>query len=336
MSADRIEERRLRTDAVLHVVREAFVRELGAARTSLLGDHTTVFVTGSAGRGDMGPASDLDPYVVRIVGDVPGADADAIEGALKTALQVTGLPGLDADGRHARLVAGTSLFEHLGDPEDDQSGALTKRMLLLLESRPMINRPVYDKLVESAVDAYWKNEDDHREDYLPIVLVNDIVRYWRIVLLNHESRLREKSHKRRFTEAEETALRRYGSYKLRVPRCLSCFSALAYLLALTPSERAHVSREDILRMVALTPVQRLERLREIAPEQAPTIDELRAGYVRFLERTGKGKTALTDALARDPAEIAAVSRDGRMFTQHMFELVQQLGGGRTLHRAMVV
>ena len=38
------------------------------------------------------------------------------------------------------------------------------------------------------------NEDLHPNDYLPFVLVNDIIRYWRIVLLSHESRLRKKKN----------------------------------------------------------------------------------------------------------------------------------------------
>lgn len=336
MPADIIRERRLRTQAVLGVVKDAFERELGASRDARLGTRTTVFVTGSAGRGDMGPASDLDPYVVRLDDAVTDEDADAIEHALEAALRRTGLPGLDADGRHARLVAGTSLFEHLGDPEDDKSGALTKRMLLLLESHPLVNPGAYHELVEAAVDAYWNTELTQREVDLPIVLVNDIVRYWRIVLLNHESRLRAKSRQKRLGEAERHALRRYSSYKLRVPRCLSCFSALAYLLALTPTESSRLTREDIVRMVAMTPIERLEHLRGLSPELVPLLDALRAGYVRFLERTGQGKTALTDALAHDPGEVEAVSEDGRAFTKHMFDLIQHLGGGRTLHRAMVV
>ena len=336
MPADIIAERKKRTNAVLGAVRDIFVREVGDSWDTVIGDHTTIYVTGSAGRGDMGPASDLDPYVVREGGDASEVHGLAIETALENALARTGLPPLDANGDHARLVSGQTLFDHLGSPKDDESGALTKRMLLLLESQPLVNPEAYQRLLAAAVDAYWKNEELHPNDYLPIVLVNDIVRYWRIVLLNHESRLRAKSQKDKLSDAETRALRRYSSYKLRVARCLSCFSALSYLLALTPTEPAHISREDVHRMVGMTPLERLLDLREYPDTPVETVDALRDLYLRFLERTEKGKTALTDALMRDESEVARVSAEGREFPRHMFDLVQQLGGGRTLHRAIVV
>src|SRR5690606_39931962 len=137
-----------------------------------------------------------------------------------------------------------SLFEFLGSPLDDTTGALNRRMLLLLESRPLANEDAYHALIDQTIKAYWKNHDQHPTDYLPIVLVNDIVRHWRIVLLNHESKLREKVAKQGLSPDDEMALRRYSSYKLRVPRCLTCFSALSYLLSLTPSEPAHVEKDD--------------------------------------------------------------------------------------------
>lgn len=288
----------------------------------------------------MGAASDLDPYVVRVHdrGSV-FSDEDAattIASALRKAVCDAGLPELDANGEYASLVTAQSLFESLGSPLDDETGALTRRMLLLLESRPVVNEAAYQDLILQTIRAYWKNEEQHLADYLPIVLVNDIVRYWRILLLNHESRLREKAAKQGLSPEDEMALRRYSSYKLRVPRCLTCFSALSYLLALTPSEPAHVKRDDIVRMVQMPPIARLEFLRQIAGSPLGTLDELERLYIRFLERTDGGKTALTDELKADQETVIAVSRDGRNFTRHMFDLIQALGGGRPLHRAIVV
>ena len=337
MAIEIIEERRARTKAILGVVRDTFLRELdGAEGEEALDAATTVYVTGSAGRGDMGPASDLDPYVVRVDGAVSKTHADKIEGALSGALAKVGLPGLDGDGKYARLVTGSSLFDHLGSPEDDSTGALTKRMLLLLESQPLVRPEAYDRLLELTIDAYWANADRHPDHYLPIVLVNDIVRYWRTVLLNHESRLREKSQKETLSPEEALALRRYSSYKLRVPRCLSCFSALAYLLARTPTEPAHISREDVERMVRLSPLERLEELLDFPATPGDTVSALRDRYVGFLERTEGGKTVLTDSLMSDRRAVEAVSREGTEFTEHMFDLIQTLGGGRKLHRAIVV
>lgn len=243
------------------------------------------------------------------------------------------------------MVEAASFLDLLGEPQDDYDGLLTKRMLLLLESRVLVGEPAHSSLIGRVVDAYWQNEDLHPNDYLPIVLVNDIVRYWRIVLLNHEWKLRKKDREltddagldRESARARLLAERRYRSYKLRFPRCLTCFSALTHLLALTPGEPAHVSKADVLEMIALTPIERLRRLPKLAAVNiGPRIDEMLSLYARYLERNSEGKDQLLDTLRRDPETQESISKDGRAFTTLMFGLVQELGGGRPLHRHMLV
>jgi len=62
-------------------------------------------------------------------------------------------------------------------------------MLLVLESRLLFIDDTYDALIDNTVEAYCRNYELHPTDYLPIVVVNDIVRYCRVVLLNGESKL---------------------------------------------------------------------------------------------------------------------------------------------------
>lgn len=194
----------------------------------------------------------------------------------------------------------------------------------------------------SDLDAYWQNEERHPHDYLPFVLVNDIVRYWRILLLNHESRLRKKKHDLDRSppagDAQQILLgeRRYSSYKLRLPRCLTCFSALTYLLALTRREGAHVTKDHVRTMVGLTPLERLGRLSALAGREMGRVDRLLKVYRSYLERTHAGKQALLGRLREDRAVHEALSREGHEFTRTMFELVQELGEGRPLHRHMLV
>lgn len=113
----------------------------------------------------MGAASDLDPYVVRVHAGGSGISdedaATAIAWALREAVRDAGLPELDANGEYASLVTAESLFESLGSPLDDETGALTRRMLLLLESRPVVNEAAYQDLILQTIRAYWKNEGQH-------------------------------------------------------------------------------------------------------------------------------------------------------------------------------
>jgi len=341
--SDIFAQRNEHTEKTIGRLVQSMNNQLGVEQGVLIGEHTCVYSTGSCGRMEMGRGSDLDAYVVRVDGG-EHTNGEKITNAVKTANDTAGLPPLDGEGKYLEMEKAADFLDLLGEPRDDESGVLTKRMLLLLESRVLVGGVAYQALLNEVIDAYWQNEDLHPDDYLPIVLVNDIVRYWRIVLLNHESRLRAKGKKFASDalvapEDEEALLlaeRRYRSYKLRLPRCLTCFSALTYLLALTPSEPAHVSKDDVRTMIGLPPIERLRRLPEMVERDLEQVDSLLSLYSTYLERTDEGKQHLVEQLIRDSATQTSVSREGRDFTKHMFDLVQDLGGGRTLHRHMLV
>jgi hypothetical protein len=59
-------------------------------------------------------------------------------------------------------------------------------------------------------------------------------------------------------------------------------------------------------------------------------------YASYLQRTDTSKERLLRQLQDDAEVRAAVSSEGRRFTALMFTLVQELGGGRPLHRHMLV
>ena len=341
--ADILEHRRDRTERLLADVRSRFL-----AKWPSLDPDTTIYVVGSAGRLEMGDGSDLDPYIVTGVGSEGSAGGAAAEGAsadgagmlsaLHDSIRAAGLPDLDAGGKHAQPVTAAFLTQDLGDPNDDSKGALTKRILLLLESQPLVHPEAYNRLVAACVDVYWKNERGHEHNYLPIVLVNDIVRYWRTVLLNHESRIGVKLAKDVAGKTvDEVALRRYSSFKLRIPRCLSCFSALLYLLRLTASDDRGVTRDQVVATVRQTPLERLECLRGFSASVDRGVDTANARYVEYLEISNAGKPELLRQLAKSDGPLAhRVSTCGNAFTEAVFHLVQEVGGGRPLHRAIVV
>lgn len=340
--SDVFAERRAHTDGIVASLKTTLERELGSEGVAI-GDQTCVYATGSCGRGEMGQGSDLDAYIVRMEGQVP-TSSNLIEDAVEVAAQEAGLPPMDGGGKYLEPVNVRQVLDLLGAPKDDASGVLTKRILLLLESRVLLGEAAHRELVSKVVDAYWSNDSLHPSDYLPIVLVNDIVRYWRIVLLNHESKLRKKQQaiaEDATVESSERdavllAHRRYRSYKLRLPRCLTCFSALTYLLALTPEDPANVTKHQVREMIELTPLQRLRALPALVGRDLGRVEELLSGYGTYLERTDVGKTALLVRLQQDVEMQRAISRDGRRFTEVMFGLVQELGGGRPLHRHMLV
>ncbi len=330
--------RREYTQTVFDTVVSNVRQTLGDRFDEVIGRHTFVYATGSCGRGEMGPHSDLDVYVVRSGQETSGQSL--VQQAIEAANIAAGLPALDGGGRHIETTEAHELIDRLGAPEDDtrEEGAFTKRMLLLLESRVIAGQPSYEHVLEEVVDAYWQNADLHPRKYQPFVLVNDIVRWWRIVLLDHESRLRKRDEE--FEGPNKTARllaeRRYRSHKMRLARCMTCFSALTYLLALAPTDASHVTKEQILDMVKLAPLDRIERLPELAKRALEPVPALLDTYASYLERAGMAKETVLQKLENDPTFAREISNEGGRFTELMFELVQDLGGGRRLHRHMLV
>jgi predicted nucleotidyltransferase len=214
-----LDERRNTTDKRFEAVEKRV-----ATVAPLLGDFATVYATGSYGRGEASEFSDLDVFIL--------ADTDAkrqpkleplnlirVQAALIDALAAERLPEFSDQGAYLQLHSMTEMIEKLGSRDDDYENLFTARMLLLLESRPLLGTPMYDRALGLVIDEYWRDYEQNAERFLPIYLTNDLIRYWKVLCLNYEAKTRntENPNKRRLT-----------NYKLKHSRLLTCYSALLY------------------------------------------------------------------------------------------------------------
>lgn len=280
-----LEQRRLSSQTRLESFSQALEKEIGSEHFELIGDHTSVYVVGSGGRDELSEHSDLDLFLVK-QGTPLRVDEVRLQSAIVHALDKEKIKRPSDDARFLKLHAAQTLIQNLGEPTDDAENTFTVRMLLLLESKALFGGDVHAQLLRDCVDAYWKNTDTHAHNYLPIILVNDIIRYWRILLLNYESkteRERRKAGQGSSIDPDLEADRRLRTCKLRFSRCLMCYASIVYMLAETHATRmqsgiACVSREAITRMLALTPVERLDA----ALKRVPELESAQGGGARLL------------------------------------------------------
>jgi len=136
---------------------------------------------------------------------------------------------------------------------------------------------VYREITEEVIDAYWRDYEDHKADFMPAFLANDILRLWRTFCVNYEARTSRDPD-------DQKARGKVKNYKLKHSRLLTCFSALLYLLAIYGAEKA-VHPENALTMIGLSPTQRLEWLleRQDLAKAHDAIRELLDQYEHFLE-----------------------------------------------------
>lgn len=331
---DVLSSRSVASEERLARFRLAFDRNLERS-DALLGDHTTLYATGSGGRREMSAHSDLDVFLVRRGRPAKTLDAVEIQAAIVKTLREVGFPPPSRDGEFLRMHTAERLVANIGKPADDAENTFTARMLLLLESAPVANAPAYRAIVEDVISAYWKNADLHPEDYLPIVLVNDIVRYWRILLLNYESKNNERQQE--LSPERLKADLRLRSYKLRLSRCITCYSLLVAFLGAS-KRTGHVGRAEVLALVGESPTDRIARVeRDFASDAAISAmcNDVRARYAHFLTVTAESKEALEQRF-EDATFRRARLAEGDAFGEAVFALVSALGHKNRLYRYMVV
>jgi predicted nucleotidyltransferase len=118
-----------------------------------------VYATGSFGKGESSPHSDLDLFIVGKKNGIPGPDGkeasllkslDAIRikaDLIETTRQL-GIPEFSGDGRYLVHYSVHDFTKTLGTPEDDVTNTFTARLLLLLESRPLVEEGIYSEIIE--------------------------------------------------------------------------------------------------------------------------------------------------------------------------------------------
>lgn len=145
----------------------------------------SVVVFGSWGRGELTRGSDHDWAILVDAGDPDQrSDITRLDSAVRKVL------GADERKPGTQEVFGRAfgcdeLVEQIGLDKDSNT-LLTRRMLLLLESAPVLNPVVHNRCHARVLDTYL--ERGTKDFRVPRFLLNDLVRYWRTVCVDSEGK----------------------------------------------------------------------------------------------------------------------------------------------------
>lgn len=294
-----------------------------------LQDNACVYATGSFGRLEASKNSDLDGFIVGLsqgnttdeVSLAPSKlsrlDEICVKADLIEATRKLGFPDFDGDGKYLAHYSVADLAYNLGRPEDDVNNTLTSRLLLFLESKPLLGGAVYKAIIREVIAAYWNDYDKHKLEFIPAFLTNDILRLWRTFCVNYEARTSSVPEEKRIK-------RKIKNYKLKHSRMLTCFSAILYFLGVLRLEQT-VSVERAFEMSQLTPVERLNWLleKDAFAEAHSSVDDLLKRYDQFLARTKEGSEVLFDVFS-DQQKGSALMREAYHFGDCMYKILSEL------------
>jgi hypothetical protein len=219
-----------------------FVRELtDSCRTRFSENVLTVGLAGSFGRFEGSVESDAD-YIM-IVNDPQHASVDSDRAELQAAIKSFGISPPNKTGVFSQARSRDELLETIGreDEEFDQFG---KRMLLLLESRPIYRAEVFADLTNAIFDKYteYVSLDGDKEFTF---LANDLMRYFRYICVNYQANF--------WRQNERWALR---NLKLRHSRIIM-YAGLLFLLGEASKYTGAAKISAVRDRLDLTPLERL-------------------------------------------------------------------------------
>ncbi|MCE5242696.1 MAG: nucleotidyltransferase domain-containing protein [Desulfobacteraceae bacterium] len=141
----------------------------------------SVLVAGSYGRLDAHEKSDLDFMIVH---DGHLKDDSAKIDQVRECASSLGISLPNAEGAFSKPIAIDGMINTIGSKEDDLN-ATARRLLILMEGRPVYNEIYYKNIISRILDHYMRllSEEPEKE---ALVLLNDVIKYFRNICINVE------------------------------------------------------------------------------------------------------------------------------------------------------
>lgn len=319
-------QRRNTTETKLHDL----VAALAAVQAQQIVDKCAcVYAIGSVGRGEVTDSSDLDIFIIRdrtTEHPLTNLNEIRLKARLIEVARELNFPEFSDDGEYVKSYdIKDDFIEKLGTRLDDYENVLTARMLLLLESRPILGTDIYKQAIDRLLAEYWRDYSQNSSDFLPVFLINDILRFWKTLCLNYEER----------TADEKTGKRRLLNYKLKYSRLLTCYSAIVYLQAILRRDNGTVNPEAAMEMVSISPTQRLEFVAQTIHTMKEPVSTILDNYSGFLEMTAERKSTLQLKFEETEFKKARFG-EARQFGRDVFKLLHLMGENTDLLRYIVV
>jgi hypothetical protein len=290
------------------------------------------------------PQSDLDIFIVQFqdkAKPLTNLDEIRLKARLIEVSREMKFDDFSDDGKYVKTYdVKLDLIDKLGTRHDDYENVLTARLLFLLESKPILNPELFETTIGALVANYWRDYVQNSASFLPVFLLNDILRFWKTLCLNYEERTGDATIDlmQAQQEKEDPKLRgkrRLHNYKLKYSRMLTCYSAVIYLMAAVRRDGGTVSPEAAMDMIRLSPTARLEAVGASVDGTTNVIEGILSRYAQFLDVCDDKKAVLQMKFA-EPEFKKARFQEAQDFGREISNLLHLVGDKSELLRYLIV
>jgi hypothetical protein len=240
-------------------------------------------------------------------------------------------------GTFGSLTSSHDLVHHIGGL-DDSNRNVTRRLLLLLESRAIVNDQVRLRVLRAVLDRYIVCGRGVRETQdstfrVPRFLLNDVVRYWRTMCVDYAAKKWEQSNKKWALRNAKLRVSRKVIFAKGLLLCFDCelFPEAEPWRSLSPAagtegtlleERLLAGTEWVAK---LTPLDALSRVL-VAQDNVGLAERVLSRYNAFLEFMDDEsnrehlETLTFDDAAKDGRFTRVRHKIGREFGESLEEL----------------
>jgi predicted nucleotidyltransferase len=241
----------------IHDIRDELDKSLDGSNEKI-----SVCLCGSLGRKEIGEHSDMDIFLFSKE-NIEYLPTIKLLSQIIEVNKTLEYKELSNDGEFLKIYSSDEMAKKLGSPKDDNENLFTARMLMLLESQCVWNCELFKKIQSQILEIYFRNHAE-QNNFKPLFLLNDILRFWRTICLNYEAHREDKN-----TTNESGGKK---NLNLRFSRKLTVFSTILPMIA-----KPITSIEEMQKLIEMTPLKRFSTGLDYLSD-----DHLQKDFDRFL------------------------------------------------------